>query len=148
MTNEEKVSEKKKEFQKNEKGEKASATAKKEHASSTAKKSAFEKLKGLVKKKEIKPVQLAATDIEPFKILKFVLMTEKAVSLIELQNKLIFIVDKKAEKKEIRAAAESAFQTPVSHVNTIIDQKGRKKAIIKFSQEGQAGEIAIRLGII
>ncbi|MEM7819848.1 MAG: 50S ribosomal protein L23 [Candidatus Aenigmatarchaeota archaeon] len=85
---------------------------------------------------------------EPFSVLKFVLMTEKAVRTIELQNKLVFIVDRKATKKEIKNAVESAFQTSVDYVNTMIDQKGRKKAFVKFKQPGIAGEIAIKLGII
>lgn len=116
-----------------------------------------EKKKGFLKritgkKEEKKPVQPAAmTDVEetePFRILRFVLMTEKAVRMIELQNKLVFIVDRKSTKKQIKAAAESAFQSPIVSVNTEIDQKGRKKAFIKFREPGQAGEIAIRLGII
>ncbi|MBI2579194.1 MAG: 50S ribosomal protein L23 [Candidatus Aenigmarchaeota archaeon] len=80
--------------------------------------------------------------------LKFVLMTEKAVQLIETQNKLVFIVDRGSAKNEIKKAAEDVFNTKVNGVTTTIDQEGRKKAFVKFAKEGEAGEIAIRLGII
>jgi large subunit ribosomal protein L23 len=85
---------------------------------------------------------------DPFDIIKFVLMTEKSIQLVETQNKLVFIVDRRADKEGIKKAAESAFGSPVQKVQTMVDQKGRKKAFIKFKQAGMAGEIAIRLGII
>ena len=92
--------------------------------------------------KEVKPVA------DPFNVIRFVLMTEKAIQNIEKQNKLVFIVMKNAEKGDIKAAVEGAFKAPVENVHTLIDQKSRKKAIVKFKQAGIAGEIAIRLGII
>ena len=48
----------------------------------------------------------------------------------------------------MKSAVEKVFDSPVSTVQTFIDQNGRKKAFIKFKKEGAAGEIAIRLGII
>jgi len=84
----------------------------------------------------------------PFETIKFVLMTEKAIQMIETQNKLIFIVDRKANKKQIKEAVESAFESPVSKVQTAIDQKGRKRAYVKFAKPGAAGDIAVRLGIL
>lgn len=85
---------------------------------------------------------------DPFNVLRFVLMTEKSIQLIESQNKLVFIVDRRRDKTEIRRAIEEAFQSKVREVNTMIDQLGRKKAFVKFTEPGQAGEIAIKLGII
>jgi len=108
-------------------------------------------LKRIRKKEDTKPVSPAVAGAqidEPFKVLRYVLMTEKAVRMIELQNKLVFIVDRKSTKMQIKSAAEIAFQTPIVGVTTANDQKGRKKAFIKFKEPGQAGEIAIRLGII
>ncbi|MBI3190562.1 50S ribosomal protein L23 [archaeon] len=85
---------------------------------------------------------------DPYDVLKFVLMTEKAVRMVELQNKLVFVVDRKADKPTIRLAAEAAFNSKITGVETMIDQSGRKKAFVKFEKPGEAGEIAIRLGII
>ncbi len=85
---------------------------------------------------------------DPFAALKFVLMTEKAIQLIERENKLVFIVDKKCSRNDVKKSAELAFQSAVSDVKTMIDRKGRKKAFIKFKEPGTAGDIAMRLGII
>ena len=102
------------------------------------------------KSSEVKEVKLAdaAKIADPFSILKFVLMTEKAVQVIEKQNKLVFVVDRSADKSNIKAAVEAAFSAPISKVQTMIDQEGRKKAFVKFRNAGAAGDIAIKLGII
>jgi large subunit ribosomal protein L23 len=117
-----------------------------------------EKKEDVVKKKvEKKKVEIKKFEhidkktkalLDPYEHLRFVLMTEKSIQLIETQNKMVFVVRRKATKPDIKKAVENAFQTPISKVTTVIDQKGRKKVFIKFAKEGMAGEIAIRLGII
>ncbi|MBI2172663.1 MAG: 50S ribosomal protein L23 [Candidatus Aenigmarchaeota archaeon] len=113
------------------------------------KKSAAKSVKQVTKKpkKEEKKGEFKF-DGQPYETIKFVLMTEKAVRFIETQNRLIFVVDRKAGKDEIKGAVQAAFQSKVSDVNVLIDQKGRKRAFVKFEKPGEAGEIAIRLGII
>lgn len=86
--------------------------------------------------------------LDDLSVLRYVVMTEKAIQMIETQNKLVFIVDRRKGKSEIKRAVEKAFESRVKEINTMIDQEGRKKAFIKFREPGQAGEIAIRLGII
>ncbi len=81
-------------------------------------------------------------------VLKFVYMTEKAIRNIEKENRLVFIVDRAASKDEIRAAVETGYKENVADVNTLIDQKGRKKAVIKFVKPNAASDVAIKLGII
>jgi large subunit ribosomal protein L23 len=98
--------------------------------------------------KEAKEKVISLPSRDPYDVLRFVLMTEKSVRQIEIQNKLIFIVDRKCGKKEIRSAAENAFKSEIADIKTVIDQRGRKKAFVKFAKPGEAGEIAIRLGII
>ena len=58
-------------------------------------------------------------------IIKYPLSTEKSVRLMESENKIIFIVDKKATKPEIKKAMEEQFKVKVEKVNTMI-QKGLK----------------------
>ncbi len=108
-----------------------------------AREKSFRKEKPKTQEKVTEEKSIPVTDV-----LKFVLMTEKAVQLIESQNKLVFIVDRRASKPKIMKAAEMTFNSKISDVTTSIDQDGRKKAFIKFAKEGEAGEIAIRLGII
>lgn len=85
---------------------------------------------------------------DPYSIVKHPLATEKAVRLMESENKLIFIVDKKAKKPEIKKAVEELFKVKVKKVTTLIDTKGRKKAYLKLSPETPAIDIATQMGMI
>lgn len=86
--------------------------------------------------------------MDPFKILDYASITEKSIRLVESENKLVFIVRRNANKKQIKEAVEKLFEAGVESVKTSIDQKGRKKAFVKFKQPGMAGDIAMRIGII
>jgi len=85
---------------------------------------------------------------DPWKYLRFAHMTEKSINLIEKENKLVFIVNDKATKKDIKQAFEKAFGVKVDEVKTMIDQKHRKKAFIRLAKEYSAADIAIRLGML
>jgi large subunit ribosomal protein L23 len=85
---------------------------------------------------------------DPFGVIKFVHMTEKSIQLVEKENKLVFIVKRDANKDEIKNAVKNIFKQDVKDVKVLIDQKGRKKAFVKFSKEDAAGEIALQLGVI
>jgi len=86
--------------------------------------------------------------VDPWKILLYPLLTEKTIGKIEAENKLVFIVDRKSNKRQIKWAAEKAFSVKVDNVNVMIDRKGRKKAWVKLSKEYPASEIATRLGML
>jgi len=86
--------------------------------------------------------------MDPLKILKYPHTTEKSVSLIDKENKIVFIVDRKAGKKQIKEAFEKAFEVKVDKVNTEITFKGEKKAIIKLRPEFKARDVAIKLGMV
>ncbi|RLJ08948.1 MAG: 50S ribosomal protein L23 [Candidatus Aenigmatarchaeota archaeon] len=75
-------------------------------------------------------------------------LTEKSVNLVETQNKLVFIVNRKANKKEIKEAVEKEFNVKVVNVNLEITRKGEKKAYVKLSKETPAIDIASRLGMV
>lgn len=105
-------------------------------------------LKPKEEKAQAKKIEPAIPVIDHFNVIKFVLMTEKSIQNIEKENKLVFIVNRKATKKQISDAVRSAFNTATASVRTSIDQKGRKKAFVRFAKAGEAGDIAVRLGII
>ena len=86
--------------------------------------------------------------VDPWTIMLYPLLTEKAIGKIESENKIIFVVSRKANKTQIRWAAEKAFNIKVAKVSTLIDRKGRKKAWIKLEKEYSAGDIATKLGIM
>lgn len=80
-------------------------------------------------------------------VIKYPLSTEKSIRMMELENKLAFIVDKKAKKQEIKKELEKMFKVKVVKVNTLI-HKGKKKAYVKFSDETPAIDIATKLGLM
>ncbi len=120
----------------------------KEVAVKDAKKAAGKEKKKKESAKNEKPLAKEKPAVSPYDVISFVLMTEKSVQNIEMNNKLVFIVDRKASKDNVKNAVQSAFDKKVDEVNMMRDQKNRKKAFVKFAEEGAAGEIAIRLGII
>ena len=85
--------------------------------------------------------------MDPYKIVKYPLSTEKSIRLMESQNKLIFVVDIDADKKMIKNAVEEMFKVKVDNVKTHI-QKGGKKAYVRFSSENPAIDIATKLGLM
>lgn len=83
-----------------------------------------------------------------YNVLKYPLSTEKSVKLMQADNKLIFIVDLKTTKTEIKKAMEDIYKVKVMKVNTQIMPNGKKKAYIKLSPETPAIDIATQLGMI
>ena len=81
-------------------------------------------------------------------IIKHPIQTEKAVRLMESDNKLTLIVDLKAKKQEIKKAVEELFQVKVVKVNTLITIDGEKKAYVKLSKETPAIDVATKLGLM
>jgi large subunit ribosomal protein L23 len=86
--------------------------------------------------------------METEKIIKYPLSTEKSIRLMEAENKLIFVVDMKAKKPEIKEAIEKTFKVKVVKVNTLITPKGQKRAYVRLSPETPALDIATDLGLM
>ena len=82
-----------------------------------------------------------------YKVIKRPLITEKTFDLIEKENKLVFIVDRLANKSKIKNAIEKIHNVKVIKVNTLITPKGEKKAFVKLHPDNSAQDIAIDLGI-
>lgn len=81
-------------------------------------------------------------------IIKYPLATEKSIRMMESENKLIFIVDRKATKAQIKQAIEEQFSVKVDKVNTLHSPDNKKRAIIKFNEETPAIDIATTLGLM
>jgi large subunit ribosomal protein L23 len=81
-------------------------------------------------------------------ILKYPFVTEKAMVLLENQNKLQFLVRKEATKSQIKREIEKAFDQKVTSVRTLMNTHGEKKAIVSFENQKAAEEILSRLGIM
>ncbi len=85
--------------------------------------------------------------MNPQKLIKRVVVTQDTVQLIEKENKIVFIVDVKAKKPEIKRAVEQLYEVEVDKVNTLITPQGEKKAFVKLKPEYSASELAVKLGI-
>ncbi|MDP4012759.1 MAG: 50S ribosomal protein L23 [Candidatus Nanoarchaeia archaeon] len=85
--------------------------------------------------------------MDAYQIIKHPISTEKAVRLMESENKLIFIVDRRSSKIEIKQALEEIFKIKAEKINTLIN-KGEKKAYVKLPKETPALDIATKMGLI
>lgn len=83
----------------------------------------------------------------PHEVIVHPKVTEKAVRLIEEENKLEFIVTLDSNKKEIKRAVEVLFDVEVEDVNTQITPAAEKRAFVKLTPDHNADEIAARLGV-
>ena len=86
--------------------------------------------------------------MDPYKILKHPINTEKAVRLMESENKILFVVDMNANKEQIKKATEELFKVKVVKVNTLITSDGQKRAYIKLSPANPAMDIMTQIGLI
>ncbi len=115
----------------------------------------MEKTKALEKKAIAKaqPEKKSAVEIGSAKsrateVLLFPLITEKAVNMIESENKICFVVNKKSGKKDVKNAVETLYNVKVDSVKILNDLKGRKKAIVKINKKFKADELATKLGVL
>lgn len=75
-------------------------------------------------------------------------LAEKSMNMVELENKLVFIVNKKADKKTIKEVIEKEFGVKVDRVRTETTTRGQKKAYVKINPEFSAADIASKFGMI
>jgi len=81
-------------------------------------------------------------------IIKRIVITQDAVTLIEKENKITFIVDIRATKGDVKRAVEELYGVKVEKVNTMITPRGEKKAYVKLKPEYKAADLAVELGIL
>jgi len=89
-----------------------------------------------------------SVDDRLYKIIIRPVHSEKALSLIDRENTLTFIVDIRATKHDIKRAVETLFDVKVLKVRTLITSRGEKKAYVKLAPEYKASEIATQLGLL
>lgn len=86
--------------------------------------------------------------MDPYKTIYYPVMTEVTSRILESENKLVFIVNKKANKGDIKRAVEELYEVDVANVNSNITPDGKKKAYVRLSSEYNAADVAIKLGIL
>lgn len=86
--------------------------------------------------------------MDPAEVIFYPLMTESASLMVEKDNKLIFIVNLKAGKGNVKRAVEQLYEVKVDRVTMLITPQGEKKAFVKLNPEYKASDVAIKLGIL
>ncbi|UCH58195.1 MAG: 50S ribosomal protein L23 [Candidatus Bathyarchaeota archaeon] len=86
--------------------------------------------------------------MKPHDVILYPLMTERSIYMIENENKLVFVVNRKANKQDISNAMQALYGVEVDAVNTLISRKSTKKAFVKLKEGYDASDLAIRLGIL
>ncbi|HOP09055.1 MAG TPA: 50S ribosomal protein L23 [Candidatus Methanofastidiosa archaeon] len=85
--------------------------------------------------------------MEPYDVVLYPLITEKTVSMMERENKLVFIVSRVAKRPEIKEAVEKMYEVEVDKVSVLIQPDGSKRAFVKLREEYLADEVATKMGV-
>merc|ERR1711943_72318 len=73
--------------------------------------------------------------LDRYAILKYPLTTESAMKKIEENNTLVFIVDVRASKSQIKESIKKMYDIDTQKINTLIRPDGQKKAYVRLTQD-------------
>jgi len=73
--------------------------------------------------------------------------TEKAIKLVEIENVLVFEVDRRVNKTKIKEEFEKIFKVKVEGVRTLV-RKNKKLAYIRLDKKNPAIDLATKLGMM
>ncbi len=80
--------------------------------------------------------------------LMYPVATEKALNIVDRNNVIIYVVDMRSNKKQIKDEFEKTFGVKVANVNTAITIKNTKKAYIRLAKDVKASDIARKLKLV
>lgn len=86
--------------------------------------------------------------MQPTDVILRPVSSESALEKVEKENKLIFIVDPKSNKTQIKQAVEKLYGVKVKSVNTQITPTAEKKASVVLEKEFSATELATKIGLL
>lgn len=73
--------------------------------------------------------------------------SEKAVKMIDIDNTLLFEVERRESKESIKKEIETVFQVKVVKTRTLL-RANKKLAYVKLAKENPAIDVATKLGMI
>ncbi len=79
---------------------------------------------------------------------KYPLSNEKAIRLMEAENKLVFVIDRAATKEDVRRSIEEIFKVKVERISTYITPAGEKRAYVRLSPDNPAIDVMTQLGLM
>ncbi|PFH53297.1 hypothetical protein AMATHDRAFT_45572 [Amanita thiersii Skay4041] len=89
-----------------------------------------------------------APRMDQFRTIVSPLNTESAMKKIEEHNTLVFLVDIKANKRQIKDAVKKLYDVQAAKVNTLIRPDGKKKAYVRLTADHDALDVANKIGFI
>ncbi|KAF9516326.1 hypothetical protein BS47DRAFT_1327449 [Hydnum rufescens UP504] len=89
-----------------------------------------------------------APRMDQFRTIIHPLNTESAMKKIEDNNTLVFVVDLRSNKRQIKDAVKKLYDVEAAKVNTLIRPDGRKKAYVRLTADHDALEVANKIGFI
>eukprot|EP00827_Trimyema_finlayi_P006730 TRINITY_DN811_c0_g1_i10.p2 TRINITY_DN811_c0_g1~~TRINITY_DN811_c0_g1_i10.p2 ORF type:complete len:128 (+),score=45.13 TRINITY_DN811_c0_g1_i10:48-386(+) len=98
--------------------------------------------------------RLAKTDFkhketsDPYTVILQPMATEKAMKKMEDENTMVFLVNPRANKVQIKAAFQQIYAAKVRQVRTLMRPDCKKKAYIKLSSESDSLTLANKIGLI
>ena len=87
--------------------------------------------------------------MDPYNIVIKPVFSEAVYELIvdSGQNKLVFEVDRRSNKYQIKEALEELYNIRITKVNTLITPYGKKRAIVTLAPEYPAIDLAAELNL-
>ncbi|XP_068955323.1 large ribosomal subunit protein uL23-like [Petaurus breviceps papuanus] len=110
---------------------------------------AFRRPKTLRLRRQPKYLQKSAprrNKLDHYAIIKFPLTAKSAMKKTEDNNTLVFTVDVKANKHQIRQAVKKLYDIDVAKVNTLIQPDGEKKPYVRLAPDYDALDVANKIG--
>ncbi|KAF8584721.1 hypothetical protein K439DRAFT_1410869 [Ramaria rubella] len=86
--------------------------------------------------------------MDQFRTIVSPLNTESAMKKIEEHNTLVFIVDLKSNKRQIKDAVKKLYDVQAAKINTLIRPDGKKKAYVRLTADHDALDVANKIGFI
>ncbi|GBE85232.1 ribosomal protein L23/L15e core domain-containing protein [Sparassis latifolia] len=86
--------------------------------------------------------------MDQFRTIVSPLNTESAMKKIEENNTLVFIVDIRSNKRQIKDAVKKLYDVQALKVNTLIRPDGKKKAYVRLAPDHDALDVANKIGFI
>ncbi len=83
----------------------------------------------------------------PHAVISHPLISEQTVASMDKDNMLVFIVERRSSKRDIKQAIEELYEVELVSVHTLILPDGRKKAYVKLREEYLADEVATKIGV-
>ncbi|KAH9922622.1 ribosomal protein L23/L15e core domain-containing protein [Fomitopsis serialis] len=86
--------------------------------------------------------------MDQFRTIVSPLNTESAMKQIEEHNTLVFIVDLRSNKRQIKDAVKKLYDVQAAKINTLIRPDGKKKAYVRLTADHDALDVANKIGFI